>query len=131
MLHANTTLFVCYFISVSVYCSPEKVDLTLTYGGWPKNKLDVTLNGTNLNCAENLATTLFVWTKPKEVLACRTYKMCPLKKVTKVNTEEACTFTCDCLYTDPCVIDFIFLNAKEEEICEVDIPDEFIYRKIP
>ena len=41
-----------------------------------------------------------------------------------VNNLESCIFTCDCLYSDPCIIDFTFLNVVEEGICEIDIPDE-------
>ena len=119
--------YLIYFLFYRV----NRVDLTFVYGGWPAKQLQFRVTGSNLNCEEKTADgKLMVLPKPKMEQKCGPHKMCSLNSVAKQNDTETCEFTCKCLYTDPCEMRLIFLEDNEAEICEIDIPDEFNYRKL-
>ena len=117
-------------ISSSFY-RVDRADLTFVYGGWPTEQLQFTITGSNLNCEEKTKDgKLMVLPKPKPEQKCGLNKLCSLSSVVKQNGTESCEFTCKCLFTDPCEIRLIFLEDNEAEICEIDVPDEFNYRKL-
>ena len=61
---------------------------------------------------------------------CRQNKMCSLEVFVRHNDKETCSFRCDCYFSDPCLIDFLFLDETEAELCEIDIPEEYNYTKL-
>ena len=109
-----------------IFCSVNRVDLTLTYAGWPKEQLQFTVVGTNMDCEAKMADgKLLVLQKPKMDQKCGPSKMCSLDSVAKQNDTESCEFTCECLFTDRCEVLFVFLEDNEAQICEIDVSDEF------
>ena len=105
--------------------------MTLIYAGWPAEQLQFTVTGANIDCEEKVADVkLLVLSKPEIEHKCGTSKMCSLNSVEKQNGTESCEFTCECLFTDWCEILFVFLEDNEAEICEIDVSDEFHYRKL-
>ena len=118
-----------FLISFSFF-SVNRVDLTFVYGGWPTVQLQFTITGSNLNCEEKTKDDkLMVLPKPQTEQKCGLNRLCSLNSVAVRNDKESCEFTCKCLFRDPCEILFIFLDDNEAEICEIDVPEEFNYRK--
>ena len=107
-------------IKITVICvliffpySPFRVDLTLTFNGWPRYHLNVSLIGLNLNCQQAVsAEDLLVFAGSGDQRHGNKKKGCSLHDVTMEGTLELWHFTCECLLSPSCFMQFVFLTIN-------------------
>ena len=111
--------------------SPYRVDSTLTWNGWPRTYLNASLIGSNLNCQETLATSnLLVFSTTTDNFYTNRRKICSLYTASVEDGFDYCHFSCNCFYSQSCVIQFVYLNVNDEILCDVRIPDEHRLKEV-
>ena len=125
-------------IKITVICvliffpySPFRVDLTLTFNGWPRYHLNVSLIGLNLNCQQAVsAEDLLVFSGSGDQRHGSKKKACSLYDVTVEGNSELCHFTCECFLFPSCIMQFVFLTTNDKILCDVYIPEEHYFKEI-
>ena len=111
--------------------SPFRVDMTLTFNGWLRYHLNVSLIGLNLNCQQAVSgEDLLVFSDSGDQSHGSKKKACSLYDVTVEGTLELCHFICECFLSQSCIMQFVFLTTNDKILCDVYIPEEHFFKEI-